>query len=176
MVAWTNPLETSSLWKSFGWIPINSPHFLPPSAAGNLSRFLLLQRIIYRVSDSITSPPLHCLSLLFFTPPSSSLSPALPEEAREWIHLTLLSLRKNQLSELSPRVFEGWGKLQKLSLGFNRLVELPDSISFCVSLSELDLCDNLLTALPESLRLCRQLRRLNIGLLLSPPLLSDSLL
>jgi Leucine-rich repeat (LRR) protein len=53
---------------------------------------------------------------------------------------------------------------QKISLSYNRLTELPDSIGSCSSLSELDVCGNLLEAIPETLRFCRRLVRLNIGL------------
>lgn len=87
----------------------------------------------------------------------------LPEEAREWTQIVHLSLRKNQLAEISPRIFTTWSKVQKIILSFNRLVELPETINFCASLTELDVCGNMITTIPETLRFCRNLKRLNIG-------------
>lgn len=76
--------------------------------------------------------------------------------------LTELSLSYNKLTEIPESIFN-LTKLKKLNLSSNRLTELPGSIAKLTNLTTLSLWNNKLTDIPESITKLTNLTRLDLS-------------
>ena len=65
--------------------------------------------------------------------------------------ITELDLSRMGLTQIPDDIFDGFTNLEKLNLGYNQLIELPESIGNLTNLEELGLDKNQLTELPESI-------------------------
>lgn len=72
-------------------------------------------------------------------------------------------MKSNNITELPADLLRAWPLLERLSASFNKLRALPETISLCQRITELDLCNNLLDRVPEELALCRSLQVLNLA-------------
>jgi Leucine-rich repeat (LRR) protein len=72
-------------------------------------------------------------------------------------------MKSNRIMELPSGVLQGWTQVERLSASFNKLKTLPETISCCLKLVELDLCNNLLEEVPPDLARCRSLQTLNLA-------------
>ena len=75
--------------------------------------------------------------------------------------LSILSVRRNQLTELPPEI-DQCQALQCLDVFDNQLTALLPEIGLCKALLELDVSDNQLIALPQEIGQCRALQWLDI--------------
>lgn len=87
----------------------------------------------------------------------------LPQEAAHWKSLQYINMKSNRIVELPGAALQSWTLVERLSASFNKLKALPETISFCQKLVELDLCNNLLEGVPAELAMCRDLQILNLA-------------
>eukprot|EP01041_Mallomonas_annulata_P003497 gene3497-6960_t len=83
------------------------------------------------------------------------------EEAMNWTQLEYLNVRNNKLTEIPGHILGNWQSMERLYGGLNKIQTLPEDISRCIYLQELDM--NILDSVPVGLSKCTQLRQLHLG-------------